>query len=73
MGVCQIGGFQPFLDPFWPDRLSSFAIDCDRSAGQIIEIDPEFRISSYRNNLPYRDATKIASIVETLRSAGLPE
>ncbi len=73
MGDRQIGGFQPFLNPFWPDRLSSFAIDCDRSAGQIIEIDPEFWISSSANNLLYRDATTSASIVETLRSAGLPE
>ena len=33
MGECQIGRFQPFLEPFCPIWLSSFAIDCDRSAG----------------------------------------
>jgi hypothetical protein len=53
--------------------LAGLDDEAHRTAGQIIEIDPEFRISSYANNLPYRDATKIASIVETLRSAGLPE
>ncbi len=53
--------------------LAGFDDEAHRIAGQIIEINPEFRISAYANNLPYRDATKIASIVETLRSAGLPE
>jgi class 3 adenylate cyclase len=53
--------------------LAGLDDEAHRIAGQIIEIDPEFRISSYANNLPYRDATKIASIVETLRSAGLPD
>jgi len=53
--------------------LTGLDDEAHRIAGQIIEIDPEFRISSYASNLPYRDATKISSIVETLRSAGLPE
>ncbi len=53
--------------------LAGLDDEAHRIAGQIIEIDPEFRISSYANDLPYRDATKLASIVETLRSAGLPE
>ena len=53
--------------------LAGLDDEAHRIAGQIIEIDPEFRISSYANNLPYRDATKITSIVETLRSTGLPE
>ncbi len=53
--------------------LAGLDDEAHRIAGQIIEIDPEFRISSYANNLPYRDATKTASIAETLRSAGLPE
>jgi len=44
-----------------------------RTARRIVEIDPEFRIFSYANKLPYRDATKVTAIVETLRSAGLPE
>ena len=53
--------------------LAGLDDEAHRTAGQIIEMDPEFRISSYANNLPYRDATKTASIVEMLRSAGLPE
>ena len=53
--------------------LSGLDDEAHRIAGQIIEIDPEFRISSYANNLPYKDTTKITNIVETLRSAGLPE
>ena len=53
--------------------LSGHDDEAHRIAGQIIEIDPEFRISSYANNLPYKDTTKITNIVETLRSAGLPE
>ena len=53
--------------------LAGLDDEAHRIAGQIIEIDPDFRISSYANNLPYRDPTKTASIVETLRSAGLPE
>ncbi len=53
--------------------LSGLDDEAHRIAGQIIEIDPEFRITSYANNLPYKDTTKIANIVETLRSAGLPE
>ena len=42
-------------------------------AGEIIELDSEFRISMYTKNLPYRDTAKLLSITETLRSAGLPE
>ncbi len=70
------------LDPQHTDAFVTLCSDyslagldgeAHRIAGQIIEIDPEFRISAYANNHPYRDATKIASIVETLRSAGLPE
>ncbi len=53
--------------------LAGLDDEAHRVADQIIEMDPEFRISSYAINLPYRDATKVASIVETLRSAGLPE
>jgi class 3 adenylate cyclase len=53
--------------------LSGLDDEAHRIAVQIIEIDPEFRISSYANNLPYKDTTKITNIVETLRSAGLPE
>lgn len=70
------------LDPGHTDALVTLcsdymlASDKDRAgrvADQIIGLDPEFRISAYANNLPYRDATRTASIVETLRSAGLPE
>ncbi len=53
--------------------LAGLDDEAHRVADQIIEMDPEFRISSYAINLPSRDATKVASIVETLRSAGLPE
>ncbi len=70
------------LDPQHTDALVTLCGDyvlaglndeAQRVAGQIIEIDPEFRTSSYATNLPYNDATKVTSIVETLRSAGLPE
>jgi adenylate cyclase len=70
------------LDPQHTDALVTLCSDymladsedeAHRVAGEIIELDPEFRISMYANNLPYRDAEKVTSIVETLRSAGLPE
>ncbi len=53
--------------------LSGLDDEAHRIADQIIEIDPDFRISSYATKLPYKNPTKLASIVETLRSAGLPE
>jgi class 3 adenylate cyclase len=53
--------------------LAGLVDEAHQIANQIIEIDPEFRISSYAKNLPYKDTTKIASLGEMLRSAGLPE
>ena len=53
--------------------LAGLDDEAHRIASQIIEIDPEFRISSFTNTLPYRDTTKITNIAEMLRAAGLPE
>jgi len=70
------------LDPRHSDALVTLCSDyvlagqddeARRVARRIVEIDPEFRVSSYANKLPYRDATQVTAIVETLRSAGLPE
>ncbi|MGI9523557.1 MAG: adenylate/guanylate cyclase domain-containing protein [Hyphomicrobiaceae bacterium] len=47
--------------------------DAYRVSSQIMELDPEFRISTYTDNLPYSDNTTISNIAETLRLAGLPE
>ncbi len=44
-----------------------------RAADEIMEIDPEFRLSTYAKKHVYKDAGKIAGIVEALRSAGLPD
>jgi len=44
-----------------------------RTADEIIEIDPEFRISEYAKRQPYRDAESLSKIVHALRAAGLPE
>ena len=44
-----------------------------RTADEIIEIDPEFRISEYAKKQPYRDAESLSQIVHALRAAGLPE
>ena len=44
-----------------------------RTADEIVEIDPEFRISEYAKKQPYRDAENLVQIVQALRSAGLPE
>lgn len=68
-----------------PDHTDAFVILCcdyvlagldteaHRVADQITEINPEFRISEYAKNLPYRDSAKVHSIIETLRAAGLPD
>ena len=55
-------GFSQFQDEF-----------TRRAADEIMEIDPEFRLSTYAKKHVYKDAGKIAGIVEALRSAGLPD
>ncbi|MFW6028357.1 MAG: hypothetical protein ACOC9Q_02400, partial [bacterium] len=53
----------------------ALADDRDRArevAGQIIERDPEFRVSSFAGSQPYRDTAKLDEVVSALRAAGLP-
>ena len=70
------------LDPQHADALVTLCSDyvllgreaeAREIASQIIELDPDFRISSYRKILPYKDAANAERIVEALRSAGLPD
>ncbi len=52
--------------------LSGLDKEAHRIADQIIDINPEFRISEYAKNIPYKDPMMIKSIADTLRSVGLP-
>ena len=70
------------LDPAHTDALitlcSDFAFsgdteDAKRIAEEIITLDPEFRLSAFASKQPYRDQSKLSELVESLRSAGLPE
>ncbi len=47
--------------------------DAHRTADEITEIDPKFRVSAYAKRHPYKDAERSSQITEALRSAGLPE
>ncbi len=44
-----------------------------RLAGEIVEIDPSFRLSSYAEIQPYKNPATREHLIETLRAAGLPE
>jgi len=70
------------LDPKFVDAYATVCSDyallgdddeARRAADEIMEIDPEFRLSTYAKKHVYKDAEKIAGIVEALRSAGLPD
>lgn len=68
-----------------PDHTDSFVTLCSdymlsgddheakHVAKQIVEMDPEFRISTYVEQQPYQEAPKLARIADALRSAGLPD
>lgn len=53
--------------------LSGDDDEARRVAKQIVELDPDFRISNYVNQQPYKEAPKLARIADALRSAGLPD
>jgi tetratricopeptide (TPR) repeat protein len=70
------------LDPQHTDALATLCSDyvlagkdedAQRVAQDIVSIDPEFRISGYATNQPYKDESILERLVGTLRSAGLPE
>jgi TolB-like protein len=70
------------LDPKFADAYatvcSGYALSGDddearRAADEIMEMDPEFRLSTYAKKHVYKDADTISGIVEALRSAGLPD
>ena len=42
------------------------------SAKKLLEIEPDFKISAYVEARPYRDAEKLSTITEALRSVGIP-
>jgi class 3 adenylate cyclase/lipopolysaccharide biosynthesis regulator YciM len=44
-----------------------------RLAGEIVEIDPSFRLSRYAESQPYKNPATREHLIETLRAAGLPE
>ena len=41
-------------------------------AGQIIALDPNFRVSSFARNQPYRETETLTKVTYALTSAGLP-
>jgi len=53
--------------------LSSMSKEADAVARQILAVDPTFSIARYAQNQPYKDQDVLDRIVESLRSAGLPE
>jgi TolB-like protein len=70
------------LDPEYADALATLCSDhalageddeAHLIAQEIISVDPKFRISDFSKKHPYKDKSKLAAIVEALRSAGLPE
>jgi class 3 adenylate cyclase/tetratricopeptide (TPR) repeat protein len=44
-----------------------------RLASEIVAIDPSFRLSSYAESQPYKNAATRERLIESLRAAGLPE
>jgi class 3 adenylate cyclase len=54
-------------------ELNNAHDEARRMAGEIIAIDPSFRLSSYAESQPYRDAATRERLIESLRAAGLPE
>jgi len=70
------------LDPSHTDALVTLCSDhalagndreARRIAGEILGMDPGFRVSAYVATPPYRDAAKAARLAGALRSAGLPD
>ena len=70
------------LDPQHTDALATLCSDyvlagehedAHRVAQDIISIDPKFRTSEFATKHPYKDKSKLANLVETLQSAGLPD
>jgi tetratricopeptide (TPR) repeat protein len=41
-------------------------------ASQIVALDPEFRVSSFASNQPYREMAKLELVLNALTTAGLP-
>ena len=44
-----------------------------RVSGEIVDLHPEFTITSYARRLSYRDPAQLDRFVDGLRKAGLPE
>jgi hypothetical protein len=44
-----------------------------RTAGEVVAIDPSFRLSAYSRTQPYRDMVTLDRLIEVLRDAGLPD
>ncbi len=53
--------------------LENSGDEARRIVGEIIEIDPSFRLSSYAESQPYKNAATREHLIETLRAAGLPD
>ena len=54
-------------------ELNNAHDEARRIAGEIVEIDPSFRLSSYAEIQPYRNPATRERLIETLRAAGLPD
>ena len=63
------------LDWFYSavDSLAGFPDQAEKSAREIIEIDPTFSLSKYADTQPYKDEVTQNRLIDSLRKAGLPE
>ena len=51
-----------------------YALEAARAvAGNILELEPAFSLSSYGAQHPYRDPDKLQAVLSHLRAAGLPD
>ena len=53
--------------------LAGFPDQAEKSAREIIEIDPTFSLSKYADTQPYKDEVTQNRLIDSLRKAGLPE